>query len=259
MTYQNNFKRMESKYLINELQMRQLMKRLEGIAEVDEYGETTICNIYYDTPDFRLIRTSLEKPVYKEKLRLRTYGAADSESDSFVEIKKKFKGTVYKRRISLPYAKALKTLNEGEDFDTSSQIGREINAFTEYYKNLQPAMVISYERVALKGVKDPAIRLTLDRNIRWRADMLDLRYGASGRNLLGEGEYLLEIKIEGAMDMKIARILSDLEIKQVSFSKYGRGYQEYMMEKIQTAGSIVAATEAFVRSKKNQKEVAVYA
>ena len=255
MTYQNNFKRMESKYIINEFQKKQLMKRLEGIAEVDEYGETTICNIYYDTPDFRLIRTSLEKPVYKEKLRLRTYGAADNDTASFVEIKKKFKGTVYKRRISLPYENAYKTLNEGRSFDTDSQIGREINSFTEYYEKLRPAMVISYERVALKGVKDPAIRLTLDKNIRWRTDMLDLRYGASGRNILGPGEYLLEIKIEGAMDLEIARILSELEIRQASFSKYGRGYQDYMSEKMHAAGSIVAA--AFL--KKNQKEVAVYA
>ena len=258
MTYQNNFKRMESKYIINEFQKKQLMKRLEGIAEVDEYGETTICNIYYDTPDFRLIRTSLEKPVYKEKLRLRTYGAADNSSESFVEIKKKFKGTVYKRRIALPYVEALEILNEGGEFDTGSQIGREINAFTEFYGELQPAMVISYDRVALKGMKDPAIRLTLDRNIRWRADMLDLRYGASGKCLLDSGASLLEIKIEGAMDMEIARILSDLEIRQVSFSKYGRGYQEYMIGKMHTADSIAAFAGAFV-NRKSKKEVAVYA
>lgn len=45
-----------------------------SLYEKDAYGAYTICNIYYDTGDWRLIRKSLEKTVYKEKLRIRSYG-----------------------------------------------------------------------------------------------------------------------------------------------------------------------------------------
>ena len=94
------FERIEVKYLLDDTQYKKLMKRLEGMAEVDSYGKTSILNIYYDTPDFKLIERSLEKPVYKEKLRLRTYGTAQDDTNAFIEIKKKYKGVVYKRRIT---------------------------------------------------------------------------------------------------------------------------------------------------------------
>ena len=95
------FERYEKKYLLDENQYTELQKVLKGRFQIDNYGKTTINNIYYDTPESLLIRRSIEKPVYKEKLRVRSYGKADSETQVFIELKKKYKGIVYKRRTSM--------------------------------------------------------------------------------------------------------------------------------------------------------------
>ena len=110
--YKEAFQRIEVKYLLNETQYSELMKRLEPMMVLDHFGKTTILNLYFDTPDFSLIEKSLEKPVYKEKLRLRTYKTAEDDTEAFIEIKKKFKGVVYKRRVSMPYSKAIDYLME---------------------------------------------------------------------------------------------------------------------------------------------------
>ena len=225
---QTNFKRTEIKYLLNRTQYEAFTERMEKIARIDAYGKTQILNIYFDTPDFQLIRTSLEKPVYKEKLRLRTYGTPKEDTNAFVEIKKKFRGVVYKRRIVLPYAEAFDYMTEGKRGkglqECDSQIVGEIDAFMEQYQNPEGKMMISYDRIAWEGIYDPALRITFDTNICWRTGHLDLRSGGLGRSLLREGEHLMEIKITGAMDMEIARILSELSIFPASFSKYGKGY-----------------------------------
>jgi hypothetical protein len=198
------------------------------MAEIDAYGETSILNIYFDTPDYKLIERSLEKPVYKEKLRLRTYGTPTDDTNSFIEIKKKFKGVVYKRRISMPYHEALEYLVEGQKPKKESQISKEIDYFVSYYKGLRPAMAISYDRIALAGIEDPDLRITFDSNIRWRTEKLDLKEGNKGFDILLPGQHLMELKIAGAMSVELARILDELNIRSTSFSKYGRGYVEYM-------------------------------
>lgn len=264
--FQEIFKRIEVKYLLDETTYRRLRERLKGMAEVDRYGESSILNIYYDTPDYRLIRTSLDKPLYKEKLRLRSYGTPTKESPAFVEIKKKYDGVVYKRRIDMKYADALDYLNQSIDNNMSEtdrmnnnrtddkinhpekgsitardhkntkdkekivnhQIRREIDSMRDYYKNLQPMMAISYDRIAMFGTEDPELRITFDRNIRYRTDRLDLRYGNVGTDILKPNQRLMELKIAGAMPIKLARIFSELRIYPVSFSKYGRGYVDMM-------------------------------
>ena len=168
--FQEIFKRIEIKYLLDETTYRRLRERLENIAEVDRYGESSILNIYYDTPDYRLIRTSLEKPDYKEKLRLRSYNIPTKESPAFIEIKKKYDGVVYKRRIDMKYGEALKYLNEGAEAPKDSQIKREIDYMMSYYQGLKPMMAISYDRIAMFGKEDPELRITFDRNIRYRTD-----------------------------------------------------------------------------------------
>ena len=120
--FKDVFERIETKFLLDDMQYTELMKRLENVAAVDSYGKTSILNIYFDTPDYRLIERSLEKPVYKEKLRLRTYGVASDDTNAFIEIKKKYKGVVYKRRISMPYKEAIDYLVEGKRPKKTSQI-----------------------------------------------------------------------------------------------------------------------------------------
>ncbi len=226
--FKDTFQRIETKYLLEDFQYRALRERLEGMAQVDEYGKTSILNIYYDTPNFNLIRTSLEKPVYKEKLRLRTYGVPEDDTRAFIEIKKKFKGIVYKRRIGMDYSDALDYLNKNMPCKKESQISHEIDYFKQYYKGLRPAMAISYDRIAMAGIEDPELRITFDENIRWRVDNLDLKYGNVGQDILKPGQHLMELKIAGAMTMEMAHILDELSIRQTSFSKYGRGYVDYM-------------------------------
>ncbi|MBR1671189.1 MAG: polyphosphate polymerase domain-containing protein [Butyrivibrio sp.] len=226
--FKDVFQRIEVKYLLDDKQYNGLMKRLENMAAIDSYGKTSILNIYFDTPDFKLIERSLEKPVYKEKLRLRTYGTATDDTNAFIEIKKKYKGVVYKRRISMPYSEAIGYLVDGKELKNKSQISGEIDYFKQYYKGLRPAMAISYDRIAMAGIEDPDLRITFDTNIRWRTENLSLKEGNKGKDILLPGQHLMELKIAGAMSIELARILDELNIRKTSFSKYGRGYMDYM-------------------------------
>ena len=141
------FKRYEIKYLLTRRQKDEILKAMEPYMSIDGYGHSSIRNIYYDTPDFRLIRQSLEKPVYKEKLRVRSYGIAGENDTVFVELKKKYKDVVYKRRISMPQLQAENALI-GKAALPDSQIGSEITYALDFYKNLQPSVFLSYEREA---------------------------------------------------------------------------------------------------------------
>ena len=166
--------------------------------------------------------------MYKEKLRLRTYGTPTDDTNAFIEIKKKYKGVVYKRRISMPYSDAIDYLVNKKEPAKTSQISKEIDYFLQYYKGIRPAMAISYDRIAMAGIEDPNLRITFDTNIRWRTDHLSLKQGNKGQDILLPGQHLMELKIAGAMSVELAHILDELNIRQTSFSKYGRGYVDYM-------------------------------
>ena len=233
MDYQDTFKRYEIKYLLSPRQKKEFQKAMERYMVLDRYGRTTIQNIYYDTPNWQLIRTSLEKPVYKEKLRLRSYGVAKPDGTVFIEIKKKYAGVVYKRRTSATEAEAMAYLNNGIKIaGHEDQILREIDYFKNFYEGLKPAMVISYEREAFYGKEDPNLRMTIDENILWRDEDLTLRKEAYGTAVLKPGESLLEIKIAAAMPLWLTYELNRLEIRQTSFSKYGRAYEMKQNEEI---------------------------
>lgn len=225
------FQRYESKYLLTEEKYNLMRKKLEPYMQVDQYGLSTICNIYYDTPDYRLIRASLDKPAYKEKFRVRSYGIPKSGSNVFLEIKKKYSGIVYKRREVMSHEQSLEYLeSRKKPFD--SQILREIDYFFDFY-NLNPAVFLAYDRIAMFGTEDPELRLTFDSNIRSRFDDLNLASGDRGELLLrGDEKYLLETKIYQAMPVWLTKMLSELEIYPTSFSKYGRVYEEMIMKNI---------------------------
>lgn len=222
--FQGVFKRSEIKYLVDEERFGAFMEEVLRHMKQDDYGRTTICSIYFDTPQWLLVRRSIEKPVYKEKLRLRTYGIPSEESGAFVELKKKYKGIVYKRRIKLPYRKALNWLCGGECPESMGQIGDEISWVLDSYEDLQPAAALFYDRVALYGIDDPLLRLTVDENVRFRCDDMDLIEGDAGVLLTKPGERLVEIKIAGAMPLWLAELLSRLEIFPKSYSKYGNAF-----------------------------------
>ena len=248
--YIDVFKRTEIKYLLSYEQYEKLMQFMLTFARVDDYGKTRINNIYFDTPDYKMIRTSLEKPIYKEKLRLRTYGETNDFTNSFIEIKKKYDGVVYKRRIQHPLGEAVKYLNSRQDIEDDSQIKKEIDYFLNFY-NVIPKIMIAYDRVAYVGIQDSSLRMTVDRNIRYRTRDLNLKEGSRGKEILPKGYVLIELKVLGAYPLEISRILDELEIYPVSFSKYGRAYIEVTEKRKTQRGRIVAIGNDY--SKKEKK------
>ncbi|MDD3430345.1 MAG: polyphosphate polymerase domain-containing protein [Oscillospiraceae bacterium] len=240
---QGVFKRIEKKYLLDKTQYQTLNDSLQKYMQADSYGKHTICNIYYDTPDYQLIRASLDKPVYKEKLRLRSYGIPTADSTVFIELKKKFKGIVYKRRVPLTLSHATHYLSGGK-LSQSCQILQEIDWFMKFY-NPQPAAFIGYDRIALFGTENPDLRVTFDTAIRWRDTSLNLSAGDSGRLLLPKDVYLMEIKIPGAMPIWMSHMLDEMEIFPSSFSKYGYCYTHNLARGVSTGD-----TNSFILPKK---------
>ena len=229
MAYQDVFERYEFKYFLDRSQKKALMEAIDGRMAPDRYGRTTIRNIYYDTGSFRLIRDSLDQPVYKEKLRIRSYQRANKEDPVFVEIKKKFEGVVYKRRVAMPKAAAEGWIDRGNVIPFKSQITSEIDYFLEFYEGIGAKVFLSYEREAYSDGKDPEFRLTLDENILARNTDLDLGSDIWGASLLPDGTTLMEVKISRAMPLWMAQFLSENNISKVSFSKYGAYYKNFLM------------------------------
>ncbi len=222
------FERVEKKYLLTKEKHDLLLADLKSHITTDKYGKYTICNIYYDTESYDLIRHSIEKPAYKEKLRLRSYGKPTKEDEVFLEIKKKYKGTVFKRRISLTLEEAQQYLNHGIKPDRDSQILREIDYFMNFY-HPKPKLYLAYDRIAYFGSDDKQIRITFDQRIRSRQYDLNLAKGDYGEYLLDECSYLMEIKVPLAMPLWLANRLSSLEIYPTSFSKYGNIYKQKIL------------------------------
>lgn len=225
---QLSFQRYEKKYLMTAERFEKLWQELEPRLRPDDFHRSTVCSVYYDTEDYRLIRHSIQKPIYKEKLRLRSYGVPTAESEVFVELKKKFKGIVYKRRVELPLARAESWLSGGGAPD-DSQISREIDWVLQRYE-LSPKIVICCDREAWVDKDEPGLRFTFDRNIRYREEELNLAAGSHGRLLLDEGSVLMEIKMPETSPLWLAELLSRTEVFPAGFSKYGKCYEQGLME-----------------------------
>ncbi len=231
MAYRDIFKRYELKYLLSIEQYRLIKSIMLDYMRGDKYGESDICNLYCDTPDFLLVRRSIEKPFYKEKLRIRSYGVAKKDADVFVEIKKKYDSVVYKRRIATDEKSAVKMLAGNTVSD--SQIGKEIDYFAKLYSGIQPQMFISYRREAFYGIDDNDFRMTFDRSILWRTYDLSLKSGIYGQPILPENKILMEIKTAAAIPLWLVKVLSKNKIYKTSFSKYGTAYMLMLNHKKQ--------------------------
>lgn len=239
MDYKVNFERYEIKYLLSLRQYNRLLAVMKNHLKLDAYGKSTIINIYYDTPNGQLIRQSNEKPIYKEKLRVRSYGVANISGDVFIELKKKYNGVVYKRRMAMNYAEALKIL-VNQEFSEESQIAKEINYFFKYYKNLQPAMYLAYEREAYFGIEDEDFRMTFDHNIVYRVKDLNLSSQVYGEALLDSETVLLEVKTALGIPDWLVSFLTEENIYKTTFSKYGEAYKKATCLKIKGGVNHVA-------------------
>ena len=239
------FKRIEKKYLLSETQYEALFWRIGPHLEPDAYGRSTVISLYLDTPDYRIIRNSIEAVDYKEKLRLRSYGMASTDSMVFLELKKKFDGVVYKRRVSMTLAQAERYLHLGiKPFD--SQILSEIDWAMRLYRRPKPKMMIACEREAWYDEEHPDLRLTFDRSIRCRESELSLRHSSAGIALLPEHAVLLEIKTAGAMPLWLSEALDTVGILPASFSKYGAAYVRKLEGENLTVSNIQGGTKYVV-------------
>ena len=219
------FKRYEAKYLITKAQSTALLETLSTHMISDQFGEYLVQNLYYDTENWDVIRTSIEKPIYKEKMRLRCYGTPAKESDLYLELKKKHKGIVYKRRIAFPGLRL-----SGKDVrdivaEEPSQISQELG----FYLKINPVfekIYLSYKRRAFTGTTDKGLRITFDTDIRYRLHDLAFQKPDLGTSILLPGQTIMEIKTLGGMPLWLARTLSKHKIYQTSFSKYGSCYTD---------------------------------
>ena len=227
MAYQAVFRRRELKYLITPDQRDTVLAAMAPHMAPDPYGRTTVRNIYFDTPDYRLIRRSIERPVYKEKLRLRAYQRATPGSRVFVELKKKYDHVVYKRRLSLTEAEALDWLCGRMHCGDHSQIAREIDYFLSFYEGLRPTVFLSYQREAYHYGD---FRVTFDEDVLCRQDHVSLEAEIGGTPILPPGKILMEIKCAGAIPLWMTEVLTRQRIFRTSFSKYGTAYQNLIFK-----------------------------
>ncbi len=266
MAYQAVFKRYEMKYMMTRRQKKAVLEAMLPYMKLDEFGHTTIRNVYFDTDNYILVRHSIEKPVYKEKLRIRSYKQAGAQDKVFIELKKKYDDVVYKRRESLSQLETLEWLVSGTPFPKATQIGNEIDYFFRLYQTLKPKVFLSYEREAFyahvrpgeichPGLTDvqrassesllgsnvhvrpgeicqPGLtgssdfRVTFDENILARQEELSLSKEVWGEPLIDEDKVLMEIKTSGGIPLWMTHVLAREKIYKTSFSKYGTAYEK---------------------------------
>ena len=225
MSDQMIFKRYELKYLLTRQQQARILSKMEDNMARDEYGHSSVRNIYFDTDTFRLARHSIEHPAYKEKLRIRSYGKADPEAPVFVELKKKYQSVVYKRRLPLPEQQAMGWLCGRLPLPVHSQIAEEVAYFCSYYQTLRPVVFLSYEREAFYSRDGDDFRVTFDENLLARRQELSLNASVGGTPLLAQDQVLMEIKTAGGIPLWMSHLLAQQQIYQSSFSKYGTAYK----------------------------------
>ncbi|AZN42577.1 polyphosphate polymerase domain-containing protein [Paenibacillus albus] len=227
------FNRYENKYLMDTSAFKNLYNRLMAHMELDAYNKDdqfySISNLYYDTEHHSLIRTSLSKPKYREKLRVRAYGVPEEDAKVYLELKKKVFGLVNKRRTSLKLSEAYEFVRTGQApayrEGMNRQVIKEIEYFLSRYE-LQPMTYLAYDRIAMfcKGNRD--LRITFDTNIRSRRYDLRLEAGDYGEQLMAPGQWLMEVKAEKTIPVWLSQLLSELHMYRTSFSKYGNEYKK---------------------------------
>lgn len=238
MAFQTVFKRYELKYMLTSEQKQAILEAMAPYMALDKYGRTTIRNIYFDTENYRLIRRSIEKPAYKEKLRIRSYAQASADSTVFVELKKKYDDVVYKRRLALCERDAMAWAIGEKNCPMDTQISREIDYFIGFYGKLIPSVLLTYEREAYFEKSGGDFRVTFDDTILARQTEVDLCAPVYGTSILPEGMVLMELKCSGGMPLWMARALSKECIRKASFSKYGTAYEKLIFPEIHSQDSV---------------------
>lgn len=221
MTYTETFERVEHKYLLTKKQANELFNLIQDHIEPDIFPRYTLYNIYFDSDDFQMISKSIEGPQYKEKLRMRSYGEVKDDGFMYLEMKKKYDGIVYKRRIQIPSV---------SETSNSSQIKKELQYMKDFY-NANEKVFIAYDRIAYSGKEESDVRITFDTNIRYRFDHLKLTDQYEDNYLLNDDQVLLEVKVMNRYPLWLTHALSALKLTRTSFSKYGTIYSKVLEER----------------------------
>lgn len=234
------FRRIEKKYIINKFQYELIKEGIKERMDADEHGKSTICNLYLDTNNYFLIRRSLEKPVYKDKVRIRSYNLANLESEVYLEVKKKYAGVVGKRRIKAKLAEVYQCLENIDNIPKKeSQVSKELAYYFKYY-DLHPTAYITYDREAFYAKQDKGFRITFDSNIKARTYDLSLDKGIYGETIFDEEMKLMEIKTLGGIPMWFTKLMSELKIYPGHFSKYGATYLKLIQGETKTENPKIA-------------------
>ena len=224
------FRREEKKYFLTDEQYKLLTNKISKYLKNDIHGISTISNIYFDNDNNEIIIKSLERPIYKEKVRLRGYGKIDLDSYVYLEIKKKYKGIVGKRRIKLKLSDYYNYYNNNV-IPYNNQIMKEIDYCFKKYK-LKPKLFLAYDRIAYYAKDDNNFRLTFDYNIRSSYDDLCIEKVEKTNNLYDNNYYIMEVKSLNSMPIWFIKVISDLKIYPVSFSKYGTIYGKEVIKNV---------------------------
>jgi hypothetical protein len=225
------FQRHEQKYLLNGFQYHAVLSILDGFACPDEYGQSTVYSVYYDNDDFEIAGKALGKLAYKEKLRLRSYGIPRPGDTVYLELKKKINGLSYKQRIPLPFTGTAQYLDFKSATIRHNYIFDEIQWFLHSY-NPFPQFMISYDRLAFRGLENSALRITFDSDIRCGTEGLEFSQAPGGTPLLDDGMYLMEIKVDTSIPLFLSGHLADFNIFPISFSKHRRAYESLLNENL---------------------------
>ena len=222
------FSRYEKKYLLDLKQYERLMDRLKEYVVPDKFFNCQIRSIYYDTDSYQLIRRSIEKPEYKEKLRIRSYKETEDDEKVFVEFKKKLDGIVYKRRTKAICKDVIEDIYNCQF--TDSQISNEIKYALNYYNNLHPAFYIGCTRTSYKAKDDDFLRITFDSDIKYRRNNLCLKADITDKSVTDK--IVMEIKVGNAMPLWLCEILDEVKAYPRGFSKVGTAFEKEVKENL---------------------------
>lgn len=229
------FDRIEKKCLITKEQKEAMLTEIKRHMEKDGYYDSEVCNIYFDTDHYDLIIQSIEQPMFKEKLRARSYGGYDKV---FFEIKTKLCGKEnnvgYKRRVRVTkkdYNKMVKEHANLSDFMAQNadepndyRIAEEVDYLIKHF-DLKPKILVFYRRYSWQG--EQKLRITFDENLRYRTeDVKFCKKKSDKKYFLDEKNIIMEIKAQGAWPLWLARKLSSERIFPQQFSKVGKIYQK---------------------------------
>lgn len=224
------FRRVEKKYILSKEEYEKVKKEINKYMVEDEYGKSTICNIYLDSSNYDLVYNSISKPIYKDKVRLRSYNTPKLTDNVYLEIKRKYDGVVSKRRIGIKLIDFYEYLKNPNSINSSNrQVKKEIDYYFKFYK-LKPVMFISYDRRAYYDKNNRDFRITFDNNILAREENLRLEKGVYGTNIFEKNKYIMEIKTLGTMPVWLVKLLNEFKISPAGFSKYGEGYTQLVLK-----------------------------